>query len=191
MQHDPKLIIVSAPSGAGKTTIVKHLLSTFPSLAFSISATSRAIRKGEVHGVDYFFITSDEFKHKIEAGDLLEWEEVYNGSYYGTLKSEVNRMLENHRDVIFDVDVVGGLNIKKEFGNWAFSVFVSPPSLQALEERLKCRNTDSLETIAKRIAKAELEMSYADKFDYILVNDNLEMAKKTIVKVVGNFLDLL
>ena len=175
MQHDPKLIIVS----------------TFPSLAFSISATSRAIRKGEVHGVDYFFITSDEFKHKIEEGDLLEWEEVYNGSYYGTLKSEVNRMLENHRDVIFDVDVVGGLNIKKEFGNWAFSVFVSPPSLQALEERLKCRNTDSLETIAKRIAKAELEMSYADKFDYILVNDNLEMAKKTIVKVVGNFLDLL
>ncbi len=189
MQRSPKLIIVSAPSGAGKTTIVKHLLSTFPTLAFSISATSRTIRKGEVDGVDYFFITSEAFKQKIESGDLLEWEEVYKGSYYGTLKSEVNRMLDAHSDVIFDVDVVGGLNIKKEFGCRALSVFVSPPSLQALEKRLKYRNTDSSETIAKRIAKAELEMSFANKFDYILVNDNLELAKDTIAKVVGHFLD--
>lgn len=189
MHRSPKLIIVSAPSGAGKTTIVKHLLSAFPSLAFSISATSRKMRKGEEDGKDYFFISDDTFRQKIESGDLLEWEEVYKGSYYGTLKSEVNRLLNVGRDVIFDVDVVGGLNIKKEFGNRALAVFVSPPSLQSLEDRLKGRNTDSSETINKRIAKAELEMSFADKFDYILVNDNLNKAKETIVKVVSDFME--
>lgn len=189
MHRTPKLIIVSAPSGAGKTTIVKHLLSTFPSLAFSISATSRNMRKGEVDGNDYFFMSDEAFRQKIDSGDLLEWEEVYKGSYYGTLKSEVNRMLQDGRDVIFDVDVVGGLNIKKEFGQRALSVFVSPPSLQALEDRLNCRNTDSPETINKRIAKAELEMSFADKFDYILVNDNLNKAKDTIVDLVREFLE--
>lgn len=189
MHRTPKLIIVSAPSGAGKTTIVKHLLSTFPSLAFSISATSRNIRKGEVDGKDYFFMSDEAFRQKIDAGDLLEWEEVYKGSYYGTLKSEVNRLLQDGRDVVFDVDVVGGLNIKNEFGTRALSVFVSPPSLQALEDRLKCRDTDSSETINKRIEKAELEMSFADKFDYILLNDNLDTARETIVKIVSGFLE--
>lgn len=188
MQHQPKLIIVSAPSGSGKTTIVRHLLSCFPSLAFSVSATNRKIRGGEQDGKDYFFISEDEFRNRIASGDLLEWQEVYSGSLYGTLKSEVERMMSEGKDVIFDVDVVGGLNIKKEFGNRALSVFVKPPSVKIIEERLNCRNTDSAETIRNRVAKAEQELSYADRFDFVLVNDDLENAKQEISKVVENFL---
>lgn len=188
MHHQPKLIIVSAPSGSGKTTIVKHLLSCFSSLAFSVSATSRKIRGGEQDGKDYFFITEEDFRNRISTGDLLEWQEVYSGSLYGTLKSEVKRMMSEGKDVIFDVDVVGGLNIKKEFGDRALAVFVKPPSVKIIEERLNCRNTDSAETIRSRVAKAEQELTYAGKFDYVLVNDNLEHAKAEIVKVVEEFL---
>lgn len=188
MQHKPKLIIVSAPSGAGKTTIVKHILSTIPDTAFSISATSRQMRNGEENGKDYFFITEQEFRKRIEQGDLLEWEEVYSGSFYGTLKSEVERIMAAGKHVVFDVDVIGGLNIKKEFGTNALAVFVCPPSLVSLEERLLARNTDSSETIMKRVKKAEYELSFKDKFDYRLINDDLEIAKKKIIKVVSDFL---
>lgn len=188
MNREPKLIIVSAPSGSGKTTLVKHLLSVFPSMSFSISATSRSVRTGEQDGKDYYFISPESFRNKINAGELLEWQEVYSGSYYGTLRSEVEKMLNEGKDVVFDVDVVGGLNIKREFGNRALSVFVCPPSVDALEQRLRCRNTDSEETIRKRIAKAEHELSYANKFDYIIVNTDLDVAKEEIVKRVKIFL---
>ena len=189
-EKEKRLVIVSAPSGAGKTTIVKYLLSCNLGLAFSVSATTRAIRPGEVDGRDYFFIPEAEFKKQIEAGELLEWEEVYKGTYYGTLKSEVDRMLSKGLNVIFDVDVVGGLNIKKAFGENALSVFVSPPSVADLEARLNSRNTDSEETIRKRIDKARWEMEFAPKFDFILVNDSLDTAKAEILKKVTDFLSL-
>jgi len=188
-ETDKKLIIVSAPSGAGKTTIVKHLLTCIPELGFSVSATSRAIRAGETHGIDYFFISAREFRQRIDEGDLLEWEEVYPGSFYGTLKSEVFRLMKEGKHVIFDVDVVGGLNIKKAFGNDALSVFVSPPSVAELENRLKNRNTDSPETISKRIAKSRWELEFAPKFDYILINNDLETAKAEILEKVLNFIN--
>lgn len=189
MSLSPKLIIIPAPSGSGKTTLVKHLLETIPSLSFSISATSRQMREGEVHGRDYFFISRDAFSEKIATHDLLEWEEVYAGNYYGTLRSEVDHLLNSGRNVIFDVDVVGGVNIKKAFGPRALSIFISPPSIEALEERLKNRNTDSLETIKNRVNKAIHEMEYAQKFDYILVNDCLNTAKKKAVELVEDFLN--
>ncbi|MBW6491183.1 MAG: guanylate kinase [Lentimicrobium sp.] len=182
-----RLIVVSAPSGAGKTTLVKHLLSAGLNLGFSVSATSRAQRKGEVHGKDYFFITGEEFLQHIEDSDLLEWQEVYSGSYYGTLKSEVDNLLNAGKNVIFDVDVIGGLNIKKVFGDSALAIFISPPSIEALEMRLKNRSTDSPETIAKRMEKALTEMAFAPHFDVIVINDNLEEAKQNIYDLVSQF----
>lgn len=183
-----KLIIVSAPSGAGKSTIVRHLLNTFPDFAFSVSATSRPIRKGEVDGREYFFMTSDEFRKKIESGELLEWQEVYPGSFYGTLKSEVDRMLKNGQVPVFDVDVVGGLNIKKMYGEKALAIFVQPPSLHELENRLRNRGTESEESLQKRIAKAAWEMEFAPKFDVIVINDLLETAFASAKKAVSGFL---
>jgi guanylate kinase len=185
-----KLIIVSAPSGAGKTTIVKYLLTSGLNLGFSVSATSRQIRPGEVDGKDYFFITPEAFRIKIEEGDLLEWQEVYKGNFYGTLKSQIKFLLDQGKNIIFDVDVVGGLNIKKHFGDRALSVFVSPPSPEELENRLRSRNTDSEETINKRMEKARWELGFAHRFDYILVNNDLETAKKEVFKVVSEFLKL-
>ena len=183
-----KLIIVSAPSGAGKTTLVRHLLEGNLNLGFSVSATSRQQRPGETDGKDYFFMTSDAFREKIEAGDLLEWQEVYAGSFYGTLLSEVEKLRHLGKNVIFDVDVVGGMNIKKKFGKEALSVFISPPSIEVLEQRLKNRSTDSPETIAKRMEKAKWEMSFAPQFDVVVVNDNLEEARRNIYSVVEQFL---
>ena len=183
-----KLIIFSAPSGAGKTTIVKHLLQKGFNLEFSTSACNRQPRNNEVHEKDYYFLTTEDFKQKIENNEFVEWEEVYNGRYYGTLRSEVNRIWDKGKNVLFDVDVVGGVNIKKQFGNKALSVFVMPPSVDELRKRLTNRNTDSEEDIEKRVAKAEKEMQYAKYFDKVILNDNLERAKQEAENILNNFL---
>ncbi len=183
-----KLIIFSAPSGAGKTTIVRQLLERGLNLEFSVSATSRSPRPNELHGRDYYFLTIEEFKNKVEAGDFLEWEEVYSGICYGTLKSEVDRICDAGKHVIFDVDVVGGLNIKRQFEEQALAIFVQPPSVEELRTRLKNRSTESEEKIAMRIAKAEHELSFADKFDVVVVNENIEKAVIEAEKLVHNFI---
>lgn len=171
-----KLIIFSAPSGAGKTTIVRHLLEQNLNLEFSISATSRGMRHTETDGKDYYFLSPEEFKNKIDNDEFLEWEEVYHETFYGTLKSEVERIRKNGKNVIFDVDVVGGCNIKKYYGDEALAVFVQPPSVEELRNRLISRSTDSLEVIEKRVAKAEYELTFANQFDRIIVNEDLKTA---------------
>lgn len=183
-----KLIIFSAPSGAGKSTIVNYLLSRNLNLKFSISATSRLPRGAEQHGVEYYFHTPEEFRSKIDNDEFLEYEEVYKDKFYGTLKSEVERIINGGGNVIFDVDVVGGCNIKKYYGDKALSVFIEPPSIQELRERLIKRGTDSPEVIESRIEKAEHEMTFAPQFDVIIKNDNLEEAKAKALKVVTDFL---
>ena len=183
-----KLIIFSAPSGSGKSTIINFLLKQNLNLHFSISATSRAPRGTEKDGVEYYFLTPDEFRTRIAAGDFLEYEEVYTDKYYGTLKSEVERRLAGGDNVIFDVDVVGGLNIKKKFGDNALSIFIQPPSVEVLRQRLTGRGTDAPEKIEQRLAKAEYEMTFADKFDTIIVNDKLEEAFREAEKKVRDFL---
>ncbi len=183
-----KLIIVSAPSGAGKTTLVKHLLSQKLNLEFSISATSRNKRHTETHGKDYYFFSADEFREHIEKGAFLEWEEVYEGTYYGTLKSEVDRITANGGNVIFDVDVVGGINIKKFYGKRALSIFVQPPSVDELQKRLTGRGTDSEETIKKRVEKAEFELTFATQFDVVIINDDLDVACREMIETVSNFI---
>ena len=183
-----KVLIFSSPSGAGKTTSVDHLLKKFPSLAFSVSATTRPQRPHETDGKDYYFLTPEEFRQKIAEGAFVEWEEVYENTYYGTLRSEVDRLLNEGKQVVFDVDVKGALNIKKQFGDRALAVFVMPPSVEELERRLRHRSTDPEESIRERVAKARLEMSYADKFDVILVNDILEETLKKAEEIVSNFI---
>lgn len=184
-----KLIVFSAPSGSGKTTIVHHLLETKKqTLDFSISATSRAKRGKEVHGEDYYFLTPDTFKKHIDQDDFVEWEEVYADNYYGTLKSEVERIWGEGKHAIFDIDVVGGLRIKKKFPDRTLAVFVKAPSLEAMEMRLRSRKTESEEKIQVRLAKAEKELSYAEKFDVILVNDDLELAKREAEELIENFI---
>lgn len=184
-----KLVIVSAPSGAGKTSIVKHLLQQQPLLEFSISATSRAVRGQEQNGKDYYFLSVEDFKQKIAADEFLEWQEVYPNQFYGTLKSEVERIWNAGGHVIFDVDVVGGLNIKKLYGDRALSVFIKPPTMEALKERLHGRGTETLESITKRLNKAEFELSFAPKFDLVIVNDILEEAQQEAVDKIGAFLN--
>ncbi|WP_321368542.1 guanylate kinase [uncultured Draconibacterium sp.] len=183
-----KLIIFSAPSGAGKTTIVKHLLQQGFDLEFSISATSREPRHTETHGKDYYFLSGEEFLAKVENDEFLEWEEVYKGTSYGTLKSEVERIREQGKNVVFDVDVVGGLNIKKYYGDEALAVFVQPPSVEELRKRLVGRSTDSEEKIAMRVAKAEHELSFAPHFDVVIVNDNLDDAFVEAETIITEFL---
>jgi guanylate kinase len=183
-----KLIIFSAPSGAGKTTLVRHLLGLGLNLEFSVSATSRQRRHNETDGKDYLFLTKEEFLQKIDAGDFLEWEEVYNGSFYGTLKSEVERIRAAGKNVIFDVDVVGGSNIKKYYGNEALALFVQPPSIETLRQRLITRSTDSPEVIENRIAKAEFELGYSDQFDVIIINDRFETALQQAERVIRDFI---
>lgn len=183
-----KLIILSAPSGSGKTTLMKHLLTQRPGLAFSVSATSRPKRAGEVHGVDYFFLDVSEFKEKTRQNDFLEWEEVYPEVYYGTLKSEVDRLIANGNHVVFDVDVVGGLNIKKHYGEKALAVFIKAPSFEILTQRLIARGTDSKESLQKRLDKAAWEMTFAPRFDLVIENDELEKAKRMLLTEVDLFL---
>lgn len=184
-----KLIIFSAPSGAGKSTIVKRLLQQLPQLAFSISATSREPRTGEQDGQHYYFLSPEEFQKEIAREAFLEWEEVYPGLYYGTLRAEVERLWEGGKQVIFDIDVVGGLNLKQQFGKNALALFVQPPSLAILEERLRNRGTESEEKLQMRLAKAEQEMATASSFDHIILNDNLEVAVNEALQLVKRFLE--
>jgi guanylate kinase len=183
-----KAIIFSAPSGAGKTTLVKHTLAKFPTISFSVSACSRPRRKNERKGEDYHFLSESDFKSKVKNNEFIEWEEVYQGNYYGTLKSEIERIWSEGKHVIFDIDVVGGLNLKKYFKEDALAIFVQPPSIKILAERLKARGTETIESLDKRIEKAVTELEYASQFDKIIVNDNLEVAKGEAEKIVGEFL---
>ena len=185
-----RLIIVSAPSGSGKSTIVNYLMKEHPEfrLAFSVSATSRPPRGEERNGEDYYFLSVEEFKKHIEADDFLEYEEVYEGRFYGTLKSQVDEKLAAGMNVVFDVDVKGGINIKRYYGEEALSIFIQPPSVEALRKRLIGRATDDMKQIEERLAKAEYEMSFAPQFDRILINDNLETAKQEAVKMLKEFI---
>lgn len=183
-----KVVIFSAPSGSGKSTIVNHILKRHPEMEFSVSATSRAPRGQEKNGVEYRFFTVDEFRKMIAEDKFVEFEEVYAGSYYGTLKSEVQRIWDKGHVIIFDVDVKGGVNLKKYFGEKALSVFIQAPSVEELRKRLIARGTDSAEAIKKRVAKAAEEMTYADKFDSIIVNDDLQTAYNEADTLVDSFL---
>ncbi len=183
-----KVVIFSAPSGSGKSTIVNHILKLHPELEFSVSAASRAPRGEEKNGVAYWFISADEFRRRIADGEFVEYEEVYPGSFYGTLKSEVERIWDKGNAIIFDVDVKGGVNLKKYFGDRALSVFIQAPSVEVLRQRLVSRATDSPEAIERRVAKAAEEMTYADKFDHIIVNDDLQKAYADAEKLVSDFL---
>lgn len=184
-----KLIIFSAPSGAGKTTIVRHLLGKDLNLEFSISATSRAKRHTETNGKDYYFLSEEEFRSKIANNEFLEWEEVYKGTFYGTLKSEVERIRQNEKNVLFDVDVVGGCNIKNYYGDQALAIFVQPPSVEELRNRLVLRSTDALEVIEKRVAKAEYELTFAPQFDCVIINDQLDKALEEAEKCIREFIN--
>ena len=186
-----KCLIFSAPSGSGKSTIVQWLTSEHPelNLVFSISATSRPPRGTEQHGVEYFFLTPEEFKAKIEANEFLEYEEVYTDRYYGTLKSQIESELEQGKNVIFDIDIKGGINVKKHFGERALSLFIQPPGVEELRRRLVGRGTDTAEQIEIRLAKAEYEMLFASEFDKIIVNDDLDAAKAETLKAIREFLN--
>ncbi|UII34761.1 guanylate kinase [Fulvivirga ulvae] len=188
--HNGKAIIFSAPSGSGKTTIVKHLLATNPKLGFSISACTRDKRgRNEENGKDYYFLTPEDFKHKIDNDEFIEWEEVYAGNFYGTLKSEVERIWKEGRHVIFDVDVKGGLHLKQYFGDKALAVFVKVPSIDELKERLMDRQTETENSLSQRIFKAKFEMTFENKFDVTLVNEDLEESLKKAEELVSNFIN--
>lgn len=185
-----KIIVVSAPSGCGKSTIINSILdSGEPALRFSVSATNRRPRTGEADGVHYHFMTTDEFKEAILAGEFVEWEEVYPGRFYGTLKSEIERIISKGGDVILDIDVKGGLNVKKLYGDRVKTIFFLPPSIEELRSRLEHRGTDSKEVIDERVSKAEFEISFADRFDEQIVNDNLDKAIDRTRKVITDFIN--
>ncbi len=184
-----KLLLFCGPSGSGKTTIVHHLLKTDPRLTFSVSATTRQKRDNEIDGIDYYFISVEEFRKRIEADEFIEWEEVYTGKYYGTLHSEVNKIWENGKVPIFDVDVEGGLKIKDKFGNRLLAVFVRPPSVEELHKRLTARNSETPESFKARIEKSEQELAYAFRFNKFIVNDVLKFALKESQIIVNDFLE--
>lgn len=190
MKDNRKAILFSAPSGSGKTTIIREILKRFDCFEFSISATSRQPREGERDGVDYYFLTPDDFGKKVQEDLFLEWEEVYQGTRYGTLKSEINRIWDNGNVIIFDVDVKGGMNIKKYFGSDALAIFVMPPSIQVLEDRLRSRGTESEEAIAKRLGRSAAELEEACHFDVTVVNDDLQHAVDETQKIINNYLSI-
>jgi guanylate kinase len=183
-----KLVIISAPSGAGKTTIVRYLLQNEPDLSFSVSATTRQVRCVEKEGEDYYFLSIPEFIKRIEQNEFVEWQEVYKDCYYGTLKSELERIWTNGKSVLFDVDALGGINLKKKFGPDSISIFIMPPSVEELETRLMRRGTDNTEKIGMRVKKANDEIKLAEHFDHIVVNKHLESAKKEVLEIVRSFL---
>ncbi|PID89441.1 MAG: guanylate kinase [Bacteroidia bacterium] len=183
-----KILIFSAPSGAGKTTIVQNLIKFADCYEFSISATSRQKRPDEIHGKDYYFISADEFRDKIDKNEFVEWEEVYEKTFYGTLKSEIERIRNKNKHIVFDVDVKGGLNIKKQFPDESLSIFIMPPSIEELERRLIARGTETETSLQKRIAKAKYELSFAQQFDERIVNDNLKTAIAEVKQRVHKFL---
>lgn len=188
MRQEGKVIIFSAPSGAGKSTIIAEMIKRYPNLEFSISATSRELRGCEVNGKDYYFLSPEEFNKRAENGDFLEWEEVYKGTCYGTLRSELERIWSGGSVVLFDVDVKGGINIKNLLGENAISIFIMPPSVEELRKRLISRATDSEEAINKRVAKASTEIEDAKHFDKIVINDNLEEAIEGVDKIINEFI---
>lgn len=190
MEDIKKVIIFSAPSGSGKSTIIGHLLKRVPGLEFSISATSRKPRQGEQDGKDYYFLTEEDFKQRIADEKFVEWVEVYQGTCYGTLKSEIERIWDKGNTVIFDVDVLGGVSLKKIFGDKALSIFIQPPSLEILEQRLRNRNTETEESLKKRIERAQMELQYSDQLDVVVVNDDLETAINKTETIVKNYLGI-
>ena len=189
LQHTGKLVILSAPSGAGKSTIVNRLLKTFPRLEFSISATSRAPRGEERHGVEYYFLSAEEFSRAVKENEFVEWEEVYAGTCYGTLRSEVERIWAKGHVIVFDVDVKGGIRLKQIFREKALSIFIMPPSIKELRHRLEGRGTDTPEAIERRVQKAEIEISFCRKFDHIVINNRLEDAVEETTSLIRNFID--
>lgn len=189
MEENRKVIIFSAPSGSGKSTIIGHLLKRVPGLEFSISATSRKPRQGEQDGKDYYFLTKDDFKQRVAEDKFVEWVEVYQGTCYGTLKSEIERIWDKGNTVIFDVDVLGGVSLKKIFGQKALSIFIQPPSIEVLEQRLRNRGTETEESLRKRIERAEMELQYSNQLDVVVVNDNLDNAINETETIVNNFLN--
>lgn len=186
--NNRRAILFSAPSGSGKTTIIREILKRFDCFEFSISATSRRPREGETDGKDYYFLSAETFERRVQEGQFLEWEEVYAGTRYGTLKSEIDRIWDNGHVIIFDVDVNGGMNIKKYFGADALALFVMPPSVEVLEQRLRCRGTESEEAITKRLARSAAELKMSDQFDVTIINDELEKAVDETQKVITNYL---
>ena len=184
-----KLIVISAPSGAGKTTLVRALLAQNPNLVFSVSAASRNKRAHETDKKDYYFISVEEFKNRIEQSEFLEWQEVYPNQYYGTLLSEIDRIWANGNHVIFDVDVLGALNIKKHFGSHALTIFIKPPSMTHLQQRLQNRGTETEESLQRRLSKAEFELSFEEQFDMVIVNDDIKTAQQQIVEAIEKFLN--
>ncbi|MCZ6520346.1 MAG: guanylate kinase [Bacteroidetes bacterium] len=190
MKHTGKVIIFSAPSGSGKTTIAKHLLSKNDNLGFSISASTRDKRgRVEVDGIDYYFLSPEEFKSKIDNHEFIEWEEVYQGNYYGTLKSEIERLWSEGKHVVFDVDVKGGLNLKKYFGDQALAIFVKVPSMEILKDRLGLRDTETEDSISQRLFKARFEITFEDKFDQVLINKDLDQSLTEAQKLVDDFIN--
>ena len=188
MEESNKVIIISSPSGGGKSTIVRYLLSQRKDLSLSVSACTREIRKGEVNGEHYYFMSEEDFRKKIDQRLFLEWEEVYPGNFYGTLKSEVDRLWELDKVVLFDVDVKGAKNIKRYFEDNALSIFIKPPSFNVLKERLVKRNTETSEDLRKRLARVKYELTFEEVFDVVVINDDLETAQKEALEIVNKFL---
>ena len=188
MAINHKIIIITAPSGAGKTSITHHLMRLFPQLAFSVSAATRQARGNEKNGVDYYFMSEEDFKQKIKNNEFIEWEMVYEGKYYGTLKSEMQRIWENNQVPILDIDVKGAIHVKQQYPENALTIFIEPPSVEELKKRLQSRGTETEESLAARVNKASYEISFKDQFDRHIVNDDLEMARAKAVKIVQDFI---